>query len=92
VRYVAVPKQGGMGWDMKMGLDLCHGRFIGIIDGDDQYPMESIFSCFAKIKSDGVDFVKTYRVYRSDGLYRNIISRVYNVALIALWGAANRSV
>jgi glycosyltransferase involved in cell wall biosynthesis len=81
VRYVAEPKQGGMGWDMKMGLDACRGRYIGIIDGDGQYPMESIFSCFAKIKSDdNVDFVKSYRVYRSDGLYRNLISAVYNVA------------
>jgi glycosyltransferase involved in cell wall biosynthesis len=88
VRYIAKPKHGGMGWDMKMGLDLCRGRFIGIIDGDDQYPMESIFSCFARIKADDeIDFVKTYRVFRSDGVYRNIISTVYNLAFQLLFPA-----
>lgn len=87
VRFVAEPKQGGMGWDMKMGLDACRGRYIGIIDGDGQYPMESIAACFAKIKVDDIDLVKTYRVYRSDGLYRNLISKAYNVAFTLLFPA-----
>jgi len=87
VRYVAEPKQGGMGWDMKMGLDACRGRYIGIIDGDGQYPMESIAACFAKIKADDLDLVKSYRVYRSDGLYRNLISLVYNVTFKLLFPA-----
>lgn len=87
VRVVAEPKQGGMGWDMKMGLDACRGRYIGIIDGDGQYPMESISACFAKIKVDDIDLVKSYRVYRSDGLYRNFISKVYNVAFTLLFPA-----
>lgn len=77
-RYIAEPKQGEMGWDMKSGLDACKGRYIGIIDGDGQYPVEAIFSCFAAIKIGDYDFVKTYRVLRSDGLYRNIISGIYN--------------
>ena len=87
VRCVAEPKQGGMGWDMKMGLDACRGRYIGIIDGDGQYPMESIAACFAKIKADDIDLVKTYRVYRSDGLYRNRISAAYNVVFKLLFPA-----
>lgn len=78
VRYIAEPKQGAMGWDMKSGLDACEGRFIGVIDGDGQFPVEAIFSCFATIKIGDYDFVKTYRVLRSDGVYRNIISRIYN--------------
>jgi len=87
VRYVAEPKQGGMGWDMKKGLDACRGRYIGIIDGDGQYPTESIAACFAKIKADDVDLVKSYRVYRSDGFYRNVISMVYNVVFRVLFPA-----
>lgn len=87
VRYIAAPKQGGMGWDMKAGLDACRGRFIGVIDGDDQYPMESIAACFAKIKADDLDLVKSYRVYRSDGVYRNLISIVYNVVFRLLFPA-----
>lgn len=77
-RYIAEAKQGAMGWDMKSGLDACEGRYIGVIDGDGQYPVEAIFSCFAAIKIGDYDFVKTYRVLRSDSLYRNIVSGIYN--------------
>jgi glycosyltransferase involved in cell wall biosynthesis len=87
VRYVALPKQGDMGWDMKSGLDACEGRYIGVIDGDGQYPMEAIFSCFAAIKIHDYDFVKTYRVLRSDGLHRNTVSCIYNVLFKLLFPA-----
>lgn len=78
LRILAEPKQGAMGWDMRKGLEACRGNYIGIIDGDGQFPVEAIFSCFAKIKSDDYDFVKTYRTMRGDGLYRRVISAVYN--------------
>jgi glycosyltransferase involved in cell wall biosynthesis len=79
VRCIAEPKEGDMGWDMQMGLNACTGRYIGVIDGDGQFPVEAIFSCFAKIKSEDLDFVKTYRVMRSDGWYRNTLSAGYNI-------------
>jgi len=78
VRVLAEPKQGEMGWDMRRGLDACRGKYIGVIDGDGQFPVETIFSCFAKIRSDDFDLVKTYRVERQDGLYRRCISIAYN--------------
>ena len=78
IRVLAEPKSGGMGWDMRRGLNACRGKYIGVIDGDGQFPVEAIFSCFAKIKSDDFDFVKTYRVHRQDGPYRALISAVYN--------------
>ncbi len=78
VRVLAEPKQGAMGWDMRRGLDACKGKYIGVIDGDGQFPVEAIFSCFAKIRSDEFDMVKTYRVQRQDGFYRRLISAVYN--------------
>ena len=84
-RYVAEPKQGAMGWDMRRGLEACRGKYIGIIDGDGQFPVEAIFSCFATIKSQDLDFVKTYRVARADGLYRNVISTVYNLLFVMLF-------
>jgi glycosyltransferase involved in cell wall biosynthesis len=78
VRVLAEPKQGAMGWDMRSGLDACRGKYIGVIDGDGQFPVETIFSCFAKIRSDDFDLVKTYRVERQDGVYRKLISFTYN--------------
>jgi glycosyltransferase involved in cell wall biosynthesis len=78
VRVLAEPKQGGTGWDMRRGLDAYRGKYIGVIDGNGQFPVEGLFSCFAKIKSDDFDVVKTYRVQRQDGPYRRLISAVYN--------------
>src|SRR3989344_5094785 len=34
IRFVAKPKQGMMGWDMKSGLALAQGNYITVIDGD----------------------------------------------------------
>jgi hypothetical protein len=31
-----------MGWDMRMGLDAAHGTYIGVIDGDEQFPTEAV--------------------------------------------------
>jgi glycosyltransferase involved in cell wall biosynthesis len=64
---------------MRHGLDACRGKYIGVIDGDGQFPVEAIFSCLAKIKSDDFDVVKTYRVQRKDSFYRKFISTVYNL-------------
>jgi glycosyltransferase involved in cell wall biosynthesis len=79
VRVLAEAKEGAMGWDMRRGLAACSGKYIGVIDGDGQFPVEAIFSCFAKIKSDDFDVVKTYRVQRQDSFYRRFISTVYNL-------------
>jgi glycosyltransferase involved in cell wall biosynthesis len=78
VAVLAEPKQGAMGWDMRRGLEACRGKYIGVIDGDGQFPVETIFSCFAKIRSADFDMVKTYRVERHDGFYRRLISIGYN--------------
>ena len=77
-KSVSKPKRGMMGWDMKEGLRLTSGRYICVIDGDGQFPLESIESCFALIKTGKYDLVKTYRKKRNDGFYRNLISKVYN--------------
>src|SRR4029077_11940987 len=79
VRVLAEPKKGAMGWDMRRGLDACRGKYIGVIDGDGQFPVEAIFSCFAKIRSGDFDVVKTFRVERQDSFYRRFISTVYNL-------------
>ena len=90
IRVLAEPKQGGMGWDMRHGLNACRGKYIGITDGDGQFPVEAIFSCFAKIKSDEFDVVKTYRIQRHDGLYRRFISTVYNWLFRLLFRGSRR--
>jgi glycosyltransferase involved in cell wall biosynthesis len=92
IRTVIRPKQGMMGWDMRMGLDAARGTYIGVIDGDGQFPPESIIACLLKAELDELDLTKTYRVIRDDGLYRRFISFIYNGVFSLLFGFKVRDI
>ena len=92
IRTVIRPKQGMMGWDMRMGLDAARGTYIGVIDGDGQFPAESIIACLLKCELEDLDLTKTYRVIRDDGLYRRLISAVYNALFSVLFGFKVRDI
>jgi glycosyltransferase involved in cell wall biosynthesis len=92
VRTVIRPKEGMMGWDMRMGLDAARGTYIGVIDGDGQFPPESIIACLLKAELENLDLTKTYRVLRDDGLHRRIVSWVYNALFKLLFGFAVRDI
>jgi glycosyltransferase involved in cell wall biosynthesis len=92
IRTVIRPKQGMMGWDMRMGLDAARGTYIGVIDGDGQFPPESIIACLLKAELEGLDLTKTYRVLRDDGLYRRLVSFVYNGIFKLLFGFKVRDI
>lgn len=92
IRTVIRPKQGMMGWDMRMGLDAARGTYIGVIDGDGQFPPESIIACLLKCELEDLDLTKTYRVIRDDGLYRRLISAVYNTIFSVLFGFKVRDI
>lgn len=85
IKSVAEPKQGMMGWDMKSGLAQAKGRYIAIIDGDGQMPIDDIVKVYDKIKSNGFDLVKTYRTKRGDGRWRQTISFFYNFLFALLF-------
>jgi glycosyltransferase involved in cell wall biosynthesis len=92
IRTVIRPKQGMMGWDMRMGLDAARGTYIGVIDGDGQFPPESIIACLLKCELEDLDLAKTYRVIRDDGFYRRFISAVYNGIFSLLFGFKVRDI
>ena len=92
IRTVIRPKQGMMGWDMRTGLDAARGTYIGVIDGDGQFPPESIVACLLKCELEDLDLTKTYRVIRDDGLYRRLISTVYNTIFSLLFGVKVRDI
>ena len=89
VKTVCKIKQGMMGWDMIQGLNASTGKYICIIDGDGQFPIDSILKVFYKIKDEQYDLVKTFRGQRFDGIYRTIISRVYNFFFKVLFPGLN---
>ncbi len=84
-RAICKPKEGMMGWDMRKGLEDARGQYICVIDGDGQFPIESIAQCYHKIKEGGLGLVKTYREQRNDGFYRRTISGVYNFLFMILF-------
>lgn len=88
-RTICKAKKGMMGWDMKEGLAIAKGKYLCVIDGDGQFPIESIADCYKIIKSNSYGLVKTYRRSREDGYYRKFISLVYNFIFSILFPTVN---
>ena len=92
IKAVVRPKVGMMGWDMRLGLNAARGEYIGVIDGDAQFPPESVVACLLKAKTQNLDLTKTYRVRRDDGFLRRLISLGYNLLFKLLFGLQIRDV
>lgn len=90
-RVIAVtkPKQGMMGWDARSGLCAAKGKYICLIDGDEQMPYRDICRVYEKIKSENLDIVKTSRAKREDGIDRLVISFIYNILFNLLFPGMN---
>jgi glycosyltransferase involved in cell wall biosynthesis len=88
IKVVSKVKDGRMGWDMRSGMEHSKGKYIAIIDGDGQMPASDIETVYTVIKTGQYDLVKTYRAYRYDGIYRKIISSVYNLLFRILFKPA----
>jgi len=82
VRVLARDKEGGMGWDMRCGLEAAAGRFLVVMDGDAQNPIGDVVKMYQRMKESGADVMKGRRVLRQDGVYRRIVSIGYNVLFL----------
>ena len=85
VKVITRIKKGMMGWDMRSGLDATTGKAIAVIDGDGQMPCEDVIRVYRKLINERLEFVKTFRCKREDGLYRKIISYIYNIIFKVLF-------
>jgi glycosyltransferase involved in cell wall biosynthesis len=85
VRAVEGPKEGAMGWDMRSGLDAATGRYMIVIDGDAQNPVEDVLRMFREMRRTGAEVMKGRRTSRFDGLYRRFVSWVYNLLFLVLF-------
>jgi glycosyltransferase involved in cell wall biosynthesis len=72
------PKLGMMGWDVKEGLKITTGKVICYVDGDGQFPIQSIVDCYRMLIHTNADLVKTYRIQREDGWRRKLFSSFFN--------------
>lgn len=89
VKSVSDIKKGMMGWDMLQGFNASNGKIICVIDGDGQFPISSIEKGYNIMKNGEFDIVKTYRHNRKDGIYRVILSSVYNLVFRILFPRLN---
>tara|TARA_B100000315_G_C14573509_1_gene586826 strand:- start:1912 stop:2664 length:753 start_codon:yes stop_codon:yes gene_type:complete len=78
IKAITREKGGMMGWDMKCGFEKASGKTIAVTDGDGQFPLADVGRTYKKLIDENLDMVKTYRIKRSDSLYRRILSAVYN--------------
>ena len=74
---VVEKKDGMMGWDMRSGLAAATGKYISVIDGDGQMPVEDLARVYQKIQNENYDLVKTVRTIRGDGFWRKIVSSTF---------------
>lgn len=89
IKPIIKPKEGMMGWDMRMGMEAADGKYICVIDGDGQFPIDSIEKAYKLIIEKDFDLVKTFREARYDGAYRKFISFWYNVLFRMLFPGLN---
>lgn len=89
VKVLDLVKAGGMGWDMRSGLEAAAGEFLVVIDGDGQNPTADVLRIYQAHLERGADVVKGRRSTRGDGLLRRCISIVYNSLFVVMFRAWN---
>jgi glycosyltransferase involved in cell wall biosynthesis len=85
VVVVSRAKQGAMGWDMRSGFDAAGGEIMIVIDGDGQNPVDDVVRLYRLMRETGAPVGKGRRITRYDGVYRRVISIVYNLLFRALF-------
>ena len=88
VTVVARAKAGGMGWDLRSGLDVARGSFLVYLDGDGQVSTHDALTVYRSLTETGADVVKGRREVREDGSVRTLTSLGYNLLFRLLFRTA----
>ena len=83
------PEFGWLGWDVRMAFSKAKGDFIALIDGDGQMPADDIAKCYLSSRENDNDITMTYRTTRGDGVYRKVLSFIYNLSVKVLFPFSN---
>jgi glycosyltransferase involved in cell wall biosynthesis len=76
---VARPKAGGMGWDLRSGLERATGAYLVYLDGDGQVPTQDALAVFHCLRETRAAVVKGRRRVREDGSVRTLTSLGFNL-------------
>lgn len=82
---VIKPPEGGMGWNMRSGLEAARGKTIAVIDGDGQMPPQDVVRVYDKLIRENLDLCKTRRITRFDSAWRKFISSIFNFLMRLLF-------
>jgi glycosyltransferase involved in cell wall biosynthesis len=78
-------KTDQMGWDVKMGLRAATGKTILVMDGDGQIDPNCIPLLYNKLIKEKLDICKAKRISRGDGVYRRLVSSIFNFLMQILF-------
>lgn len=85
IKIITVPVNEGYGWGVSRGLAAATSPCITVASGDGQIDPKDILNAYAVMESSGADIVKSRRIIRNDGIYRIIISFMYNLIMKMLF-------
>ncbi|HRP69955.1 MAG TPA: glycosyltransferase [Turneriella sp.] len=84
-RVVARAKEGGMGWDLRSGLEIAQGEKIMFLDGDGQTPVEDMVRLWNFSEETVADIWGIYRTPRRDGAIRKAMTLIFNTSIRILF-------
>jgi len=88
VRKAVVEHNQGYGFGILTGLDAARGDFVGYMCPDGQiWPEDAVAIVREMDHAGNGHLVKVRRTLRGDGLLRSIVSRVYNLLFLVLFGS-----
>lgn len=85
IRVVTVGKNQGYGFGVASGIKTAEKDWVTIVSGDGQVNPADIVKAYRKMEETRADIIKPRRVTRDDGLYREIVSYIYNLTMKILF-------
>ncbi|MBV6494809.1 MAG: hypothetical protein LDLANPLL_02846 [Turneriella sp.] len=82
---VARAKEGGMGWDLRSGLEVARGEKMMFLDGDGQTPVEDMVRLWNFSEEKIADIWALYRTPRRDGTIRKLMTLIFNTTMRILF-------
>ena len=92
IKPIHLSQNQGYGGGILAGLSECNGRYIGYMWGDGQVSAKDIIRIFQKLKDDGLDLCKSYRIERYDGFKRKVITKTYNFVFPRLFRVCSKDI
>ena len=89
---VRVEVNQGFGWGIINGLQAASGDYVGFMGGDEQIRAEDVVAVYRKLLDEGLDFCKVKRITRHDGIWRGLISSIYNLLFPLLFAVKSTDI